>query len=186
MSELERTLYSLAELLERMGYTYAVMGGLAVRAHSIPRPTYDVDLTLSISRDELPILFEKLVAQGHTVADTYLKGWVEQVAGMPLIKVRAYLGGDKGIDIDLFIAETDFQKALLERRIQAEVGDHVLWLVTPEDLILLKVLASRPRDLMDIADILFTQGQLDEAYMRNWAETLGVADRLERALADLQ
>jgi hypothetical protein len=47
-------------------------------------------------------------------------------------------------------------------------------------LILFKLLAGRPRDLLDIKDILFMQGQLDEAYMRRWAMPLGVAGQLER------
>jgi hypothetical protein len=57
-------------------------------------------------------------------------------------------------------------------------------LVTAEDLILFKLLAGRPRDLLDIKDILFMQGQLDEAYMRRWAMPLGVAGQLELALAE--
>jgi hypothetical protein len=51
-------------------------------------------------------------------------------------------------------------------------------------LILFKLLAGRPRDLLDIKDILFMQGQLDEAYMRRWAMPLGVAGQLELALAE--
>jgi hypothetical protein len=50
-------------------------------------------------------------------------------------------------------------------------------------LILLKLIAHRPRDLADIGDVLFMQGQLDEPYMRRWAAVLGVATGLEDALA---
>jgi hypothetical protein len=55
--------------------------------------------------------------------------------------------------------------------------------VTAEDLILFKLIASRPRDLIDVEEILFTQGDLDEAYMRRWARELGVAEKLEEVLA---
>ena len=51
------------------------------------------------------------------------------------------------------------------------------------DLILLKLLALRPRDLLDVADILFTQGQLEEAYLRHWAVDLEIRDRLTEALS---
>lgn len=60
MSELERTLFEITSLLAQSGYEYAVMGGLAVRVHSIPRPTHDVDLTITIERSELPTLFASL------------------------------------------------------------------------------------------------------------------------------
>jgi hypothetical protein len=43
-------------------------------------------------------------------------------------------------------------------------------------------ITGRPRDLLDIEDVLFMQGQLDETYMRRWAGPLGVADQLERML----
>jgi hypothetical protein len=45
-------------------------------------------------------------------------------------------------------------------------------------------LAARPRDIADIGDILFTQGELDRAYLRSWAERLGVLENLERVLED--
>jgi hypothetical protein len=48
----------------------------------------------------------------------------------------------------------------------------------------LKLLARRPRDLGDIADILFTQGQLDEIHLRHWANELGILPDLERVLAE--
>jgi hypothetical protein len=63
------------------------------------------------------------------------------------------------------------------------VEEQQVSLVTAEDLILFKLIASRPRDLIDVQDIFFTQGDLDEAYMRRWATELGVAEKLEEVLA---
>lgn len=184
MSELERTLFVLTAHLENEGYVYAVMGGLAVRVHSIPRPTYDVDLTISMARSNLPKLFDSLEKLGHTVPESYRRGWVDEVAGMPLVKVRTYVSPTTGVDIDIFLGETSFQKSYLARRVKVTVNEKNLWVVTPEDLILLKLLASRPRDLLDVADILFTQGQLDEVYLRRWASELRITDRLSAALTD--
>lgn len=184
MSELERTLFVITSLLTQSGYEYAVMGGLAVRVHSIPRPTHDVDLTVTIDRSDLPKLFDSLESLGHTIPDLYQRGWVDEVGGMPLVKVRTYLNESTGIDIDIFLNETEFQKSYLARRIEVNIGEKSLWVVTPEDLILLKLLASRPRDLLDVADILFTQGQLDEVYMQHWAKELGIIDRLKVSLKD--
>ena len=56
------------------------------------------------------------------------------------------------------------------------------WFVTAEDLILLKLLANRPKDRVDVSDILFVQVTLDEAYLRRWAATLGIAVELEDSL----
>ncbi len=67
------------------------MGGLAVRAHLIPRPTNDVDLTVSIEREKLPNWFEELEKRGVTVPDA----------------------------VDVFLAESDFQASVLSRKVQA-------------------------------------------------------------------
>ena len=69
------------------------------------------------------------------------------------------------------------------RRARQPLDDRPVWLVSPEDLILLKLIAQRPRDLADVGDVLFMQGQLDESYLRRWAAALGVAARLQEALA---
>ena len=183
MSDLPAVIRDLVDVFETRGLPYAIMGGIAVRAHGIPRPTYDVDFTLSIPRGRLHDLFTAIEGRGYTIPEQFSRGWVDTVGGMPLIKVRLFLEG-RGVDADIFLAETAFQREVIDRHVVAEVDGLRVKLVSAEDLILFKLVASRPRDLVDIQDILFTQGQLDEGYMRRWAGTLGVAEKLEAALLD--
>jgi len=183
MTDLGRSLRDCALLFERLETPYAVMGGLAVRVYGIPRPTYDLDFTVAIGRDRLPELYQSLRALGFTIPEAYAAGWVDRVAGMPVVKARLYLEG-YGVDVDMFLAESPFQQELLARRRREQVEDAPIWVVSPEDLILLKLLSHRPRDVADIGDILFTQGQLDQTYMRHWADQLGVLDKLEQVLAE--
>jgi predicted nucleotidyltransferase len=178
MIDLTRALRDLARLFDELNIPYVVMGGIAVRVYGIPRPTHDVDFTLAIPRERLPELYAAVQAQGYTVP-----GWIDQVAGMPLVKFRLYLEG-RGIDIDMFLAESRFQEQVLSRRRQARLDGLDVWLVSPEDLMLLKLLAGRPRDIADVGDVLYTQGQLDEAYLRHWAQQLGILAQLEQALAE--
>ena len=70
---------------------------------------------------------------------------------MPLIKIRLNLDG-KAIDADLFLAETVFQQEFIARRVTCAVEGQQVSLVTAEDLILFKLIASRPRDLIDAQD----------------------------------
>ncbi len=120
MKSIEAALLDLVAICDSMRIAYAVMGGLAVRVHGIPRPTHDVDLTLSIDRAELGELFEQLEGRGYSVPQPYKDGWLDEIAEMPLIKVRAYLDAGHGIDVDIFVAESEFQKSLIQRRIPIE------------------------------------------------------------------
>ncbi len=183
MTDLTDALRNIVLLFERLGTPYAVMGGIAVRLYGIPRPTHDIDFTAAIDQDRLPEFYDAVRELGYTVPEQYAKGWIDRVAGMPVVKIRLYLQ-THGIDVDLFLAESRFQQQLLARRRQDRIDDLAVWFVSPEDLILLKLLSHRPRDLADIGDVLFTQGQLDEVYLRKWAEELGVLERLEQVLEE--
>jgi predicted nucleotidyltransferase len=178
-----QSLANCAQVFDRLGIPYVLMGGIAVRAYALPRPTFDVDFTLVVSRERLPILFAELEDLGYDVADAYRTGWVDSVAGMPVVKARIMVG-DHSVDVDMFLAETAFQESIVKRRRKETLEGVEAWLVSAEDLILLKLISSRPRDLIDIADVLFVQGELDSAYMRQWAERLGVLASLESVLRD--
>jgi hypothetical protein len=182
MKDIAAALHELADLFGKLDIRYAVMGGLAVRVYGIPRPTHDVDFTIALDRDRLSMLYEHLRELGYTLAEEYEKGWVDSVAGMPIIKARLFLES-RGIDVDIFLAESPYQKEILARRRCEEIDGSTVWLVSPEDLVLLKLLSYRPRDVADIGDVLFTQGQLDRDYLRHWAAALGVSARLDEALA---
>ena len=182
MKDLTDVIHELVALFDRLSLPYAIMGGIAVRAYALPRPTYDVDFTLAVSRDRLRELFAAVEELGYSIPNAYEGGWVDQVGGMPLIKIRLNLDG-KAIDADLFLAETVFQQEFIARRVTCAVEGQQVSLVTAEDLILFKLIASRPRDLIDAQDVLFTQGELDKAYMRRWSQELGIAKKLEEVLA---
>ena len=176
-------IFDFIKLFEDLGIPYALMGGVAVGVHGIPRPTHDLDFTISMDRSRLPGLYAAVEQRGYSVPEQYASGWVDAVAEMPLVRVRQWVKG-KAIDIDIFLAESRFQQSVIDRRQQLEVDDLRAWVVSPEDLIVLKIIAGRPRDIGDVLDILLTQGRLDEAYMRKWCDELGVLSLFEKTLAD--
>lgn len=181
MKGLEDVTREIVGLFERLSIPYAIMGGLAVRMHALPRPTFDVDFTVSMARDALPVLYKSAEELDYAIPTAYAAGWVDTVKGLPVVKLQYFIG-DRSIDVDVFLAETDFQRELLARRQRQEAEGWQGWFVTAEDLILLKLLADRPKDRTDVADILFIQGNLDETYLRVWSERLGVVAVLEAAL----
>jgi hypothetical protein len=183
MQHVEQALRDFICLFDELRLPYAVMGGLAVRAYGIPRPTYDVDVILAIDEDRLPELFTAVEVAGYTVPDSYRAGWIDRIAEMPLIKFRIYRPDNQSVDVDVFLMQTAYQREIMSRRRLAELGIGKTWVITAEDIILLKLVAGRSRDMGDIEDVRFMEGDLDYDYMRHWADRLGVRDKLEEELA---
>jgi hypothetical protein len=148
------------EILDRLGARWAIVGALAaLRYRSTPRLTVDADI-LTEWRPDLVGAFE---AAGYVVT-------VIADPGEPphLLQVRGL-----GDVIDLLLASVDYQRVVLDRAL-----DHV---ITMEDVIVMKLIAWRPRDQQDISSILDTQPEPDEAYIERWSATWDVLDRWAEA-----
>jgi hypothetical protein len=86
---------------------------------------------------------------------------------------------DSGVvDIDLFVAESAFQTGMLRRTVRTKLKGQTIWLVSPEDLLLLKLVADRPRDRAYVQDVLTMNPSIDDAHLDHWAERLGVLAHL--------
>jgi hypothetical protein len=73
----------------------------------------------------------------------------------------------------------------LQRRQALTIGGRRLWFAAPDDLILMKLQAGRPRDFEDVVAILAVQREvLDLPYMLDWAGRLGIADELAYVLRE--
>jgi predicted nucleotidyltransferase len=180
---LEAVARRIVGVLDSLGAPYAMMGGLAVRLYALPRATYDADIITSIALESLPTLFAEAEKAGFTVSSPQKTGWVDTVRDFSVVKLQ-WCVDSRSIDVDLFLVESPFQREILARRRLARANGWQAWFVSVEDLILLKLMAGRRKDLADVADILLVQGPLDEAYLHAWAERLKVADGLRQALSE--
>ena len=68
-----------------------------------------------------------------------------------------------------------FENEMVERSILVETGSIKVRLPTPEDLIILKAIAHRPKDLEDIRAIAANYPNLDNARIRSWLMQFGDA-----------
>jgi len=176
-------LLQVLSALEAVPIPYMIMGGFAVRAVGIPRPTYDADLTLEASDEALARLFKSLERDGFIVPDEFRKGFRDSLQGMAKVKVQKF--EEKHVwDVDLFLVTTPYQRAAFARRQKVLFLGTDRWMITPEDLVLHKLLANRRKDLVDVEEILKIQVSLDRDYLRDWAARLGIATRLEDILRE--
>jgi hypothetical protein len=160
-------LSALAALLQELGIRWALMGALAAnRYRASPRLTQDVDLLLA---DVGPGL-------GRLEAAAREAGWAVRRADPEgeLIRLRH---SELGI-ADLVIAGTDYQQQALRRAHEESIGEgESVFVLSPEDVIVHKLIAGRTQDLADIEAILAAGIPLDERYIERWAAFWEVSDR---------
>lgn len=169
-------LREVTHLLESRRIPYAVMGGIALQAWGRERTTKDIDVSISLSEAKAEDFLRDLKSLGFRV-----RRRAEAIGQFKLVETE-YTPPRLGIPIglDLFISEVEYQRQVLNRARSVDVLGKTIKLISPEDLILNKVLSSRPLDLGDVRSILTEQkGLLDEQYLTHWARILGVSRRLE-------
>ncbi len=168
----------LRDTLDRLGVAYAVMGGIAVSYWGLPHFTHDVDVALGVQAASTRPLLDRLAEEGFIVPDQFLRGWTDELAGTRKVAVNKFIGGHVW-DVDLFLEESDFLRSVLARRVRIDLDGRATPLITPEDLVLFKLVAWRDKDRGHLNDLLLVVGPLDDAYLATWAQRLGVGDRLE-------
>ena len=164
---------------------YVIIGGIAVQRWGQPRLTRDVDLTIQLpSGREEPILREILRAFPGRIDDALQFAVVNRVL---LVRVPG------GSEADITLGLPGYQEHLIARAVDYPLGgERTVKLCSAEDLIILKAVAGRPQDLMDIEGIVARQrDRLDLAYLRRGLGELStllddpeVAQRFERAWAE--
>jgi hypothetical protein len=141
LSLLDRILADLAA----KGIPAAVIGALALAAHGVVRASEDLDL-LVLDRSVLDRGFWE--SWGGSATIEIRRGDPDDpLAGV--VRVRA--GGEI---VDLVIGREPWMPAVLERRVEVQLGPRRLPVVTRADLVLLKLFAGGPQDLLDVELLL--------------------------------
>lgn len=163
-------LRALQDLLDAFGERGVIIGGIAASLLGQPRFTADVDAVLLLEMDELPRLLEEAAARGIEPRFADAESFARQN------RVLLLRHAASGIDIDISLGMLPFETEMVDRGRRVAIGDLQLRLPTPEDLIILKAVAHRPQDLLDIEAVIASHPGLDKERIRCWvrqfAETL--------------
>jgi len=161
------TFDSLLACLRRFRVRHAVIGALAVAVWGTSRATQDIDCLVMLRQGEHERLVNLLRRRGFML-DAH---WAGQ---NPMLKGLCMRFRHGGIPVDLLLAtDSHHMQALKRRRLKRVNGKHV-WVLAPEDLILMKLRAGRYRDFDDVLSIVSEQKKIDHAYLKQWAKQLGL------------
>jgi hypothetical protein len=181
MNALLEAANEVCAFMEERGWSYCIIGGLAVQHWGEPRTTLDADFTLVTGwGEEEPYVtallqrFESRIPDAHTFA-----------LARRVLLVRA----SNGKDIDIALGALPFEVDMVCRAVPVEFSPGVsMRCCTAEDLFVMKAFAGRSRDWLDAESVAARQANLDSKYiarhltdlcaLRDDRETLGRAKHI--------
>lgn len=159
---------ALQRLLSRFGDRGVIIGGTAVGILGRARFTEDVDAMFLLSSEDLPRLLAMAKEEG---IEPRIDNAVDFARKSRVLLLRHTLT-DTGIDISL--GALPFEEEMVERSALYDVDDALqLRLPTPEDLIIMKAVARRPKDMEDIRTIASKYPNLDVKRIEEWTRAFG-------------
>lgn len=163
-------LLELSDVLAEFIDECVLIGGMARNFWSEPRYTKDIDFTLVAEPRVFARLRQKLEAVGYVIARIQEE---HEPSGPGF--VRFVKPGTKKI-VEFLTAKTEFQDLLIQRGIRIS-PDQPFRVATPEDVIVLKLIANRSQDQKDTI-VLGSAEDIDWDYIARWATEWGVGDRV--------
>jgi hypothetical protein len=146
-----RTAVETGQFLDLQKWSHYFIGGIAYLRWGEPRQTTDVDAVLLAGLGNEKQFTEVLTAAYESRIDNPIPFAIQN---------RIVLVEDKrGIGIDLSLGALPFEERMMQRASVWVIPEHgELRTCSPEDLITLKSIASRPQDWIDVEKVIIRQG----------------------------
>lgn len=169
--EQEELLRKIAGILDKLKIPYIITGGIAVVIWGRPRFTADIDIVVELLPKKLDRLAEELLKIDKEV-------YVDREAMQKALESRGefnFIHPGAGLKVDFWMLKNDaFDRERMKRRVIKKVVGTNIFLTSPEDLILIKLLwykeSESTRQLEDVESVLRIQKKLDWKYLQMWAK----------------
>jgi hypothetical protein len=168
MSEpnLPEKIVAIHEQLTQAKIPHAFGGALALAYYAEPRATIDIDLNLFAAPSSYPDIERELAKIG--VGDGVDPQVVERDG-----QCRLRWGNTP---IDLFFAYDALHDAMRRASRRESFGETKIPVLAPEHLLVCKAIFNRPKDWLDIEQMLVCVEDLDLTEVRNWLDRIVGAD----------
>lgn len=173
-------LEALEECLQRADRRAIIVGGLAASLLGRPRLTRDIDALADIADDDLDLIIQSAAATGIEPRIDDARDFAIRARVLPL-RHRA-----SQIDIDLVMATLPFEQDAVTSGQSRSLGPIDIRLPRVEDLLIMKAIAHRPRDLADIEGLLLAHPEADLHRARRWIREFAEASAQPELLEDFE
>jgi len=148
--------------LEGAKVPHAIGGALALAYYAEPRATIDVDINVFVSTERWPEICEALAPLGINVEVE-----VEDLNRDGQVR----LWWDRN-PVDLFFSYDPFHDAMRRSARRVPFNDETIPILSPEHLTVCKAMFDRPKDWLDIEQILVATDPLDIEEIEDWLERM--------------
>lgn len=162
--EVAVTVRDLLAALSDLNVTAVIIGGVAASLLATPRFTHDVDALILFDTADAEVVLQALERHGFRAA---FSGMIEFAQQARLVTVR-HTG--TGVVADVALGCMPFEEETIQRSQLFHADDLEVRLPTPEDLVIFKAIANRPKDQEDIRSLSAAYPSLDRARIRHWVE----------------
>jgi hypothetical protein len=162
-------LADLMKWLDAANMPSMVIGGVAASVLGRPRLTHDVDALAILPEGEW----------ANAVSTAARHGILPRIEN-PLdfarrSRVLLMRHVESGIDIDVTFGGLSFEQAAIDNSKIHDIGGLRVRLPRVEDLLIMKAVARRPKDLQDIEGLLAAHPEVDVATVRHWVSEFATA-----------
>jgi hypothetical protein len=157
---------------------HAFGGALALAYYAEPRATIDIDVNVFVAPSDYPTVEQ-------TLANLGVAGGVDPELVRRDGQCRLHWGDTP---IDLFFAYDELHEAMRRALRREPFGDATIPVLAPEHLLVCKAVFNRPKDWLDIEQMLICVEELDTHEVHGWLQRIVGADdpRTERFEATLE
>jgi hypothetical protein len=161
-------------LLKQQKIPYAVIGGIAVSLYGEPRYTADIDINVIINKGDVKNFILKCKRIGFALNSRNNDNVFDFYGVIPLVfKKNKQIG-----KVDIIIAENLLEYQAIKRAKNKKIDNSFIRFISPEDLIIHKIVSIRQKDQEDVKSIINRQiATLDVGYIE---DCLRKIDRIDK------
>lgn len=180
LAPLLSVLHDLVSWFHNLNVQGLVIGGVAASLLGRPRITHDVDALILVKKEKWKNFLESGKKFGFLPRIPDALNFAQ--------KNRVFLmrHGQSGLDADISIGGLPFEEEAIRKKIIVDIAGVKIPLPTPEDLIIMKAVAHRPRDMADIECILEVHSNVDQKYIIKKVREFSIALEMPEILRDLK
>jgi hypothetical protein len=164
-----------------------LIGGQAVLLYGEPRLTRDIDITLGVDVDKLQSIISLAGSLALKILPENIETFTRQTMVLPVVHEET------GIRVDFIFSFSPYEQQAIAKARKVRMLDQDVYFAAPEDVVIHKIVAGRPRDIEDVRGIILKVPEIDTAYIRQWlndfSDALGddeIKNRLENVMKTLR